>query len=307
MTNLLSKIQRGKLVRPLRIVLYGVEGVGKSTFGSQAPRPVFLCAEDGTAQLDVDRLPQPKDWAEVMALLGALAAEEHAYNTLVVDTLDWLEPLVWAAVCKKASKSDIEAFGYGKGYVAALDEWRVFLARLEALQRAKSMHVVLLAHASPKPHKDPSIEQEYKRWALKLHASAAGLLSEWADAVLFAVHESFTAKSDGKVRGVSTGERVLKTTWTAAHHAKNRFGLPETLPLDWLAFAEAALPTAPVEDPNLLLADLQLLIDRLPEAKQAIAREQMNAAGDDPAQLQKLISRATKTLNLTPTTETTTP
>lgn len=301
--SLLNKITRGRLVRPLRITLYGVEGVGKSTFGAAAPRPVFLCAEDGTSRLDVERLPQPKAWLDVIALVAALTTEEHPYHTLVVDTLDWLEPLCWAHVCQKSGKGDIEAFGYGKGYVAALDEWRVLLARLETLQAKRGTHVVLLAHAAARPHKDPAVDAEYKKWQLKLHTSAAGLISEWSDAVLFATHESYATKSDGKVRGVSTGERVLHTQWTAAYHAKNRFGLPETLPLDWAGFAEHALAPAPLASAAEQLAELELLLPKLPTDRRELAQQAIAAAGEDPLKLAPILGKARKLATAT-TTET---
>jgi hypothetical protein len=235
----LANITRGKLDKPLRVILYGVEGVGKSTFASHSPAPIFLCVEDGTSQLDIARFPSPRSWPEVEEAIRVLTHEEHTYKTLVVDTLDWLEPLLWSHVCQVAGKAGIEDFGYGKGYVAALDLWRALLARLDHLVRTRKVNVVLLAHAAIRRVDDPQTGP-YDRYRMKLHDKAADLVREWVDAILFARHEVVTVERKGRTRGVSSGARVIHTTWTAAYDAKNRFDLPDTLPLDWEEFASQA-------------------------------------------------------------------
>src|SRR5690348_6173787 len=122
-----ANIVRGRQDRPRRILLHGVEGVGKSTFGASAERPVFLGPEDGTAHLDVPRFPAPETWTEALEAIDALRTATHDYQHLVIDTLDWLEPLNWTHICQRDHQDNIESYGYGKGYVAALDEWRVFV------------------------------------------------------------------------------------------------------------------------------------------------------------------------------------
>jgi AAA domain-containing protein len=227
---------------PLRVLLYGVEGVGKSTFGANAPAPIFLGTEDGTSQLDVERFPQPGSWAEVLEAVDVLQRDEHDRKTLVIDTLDWIEPLCWEHTCKRHGQTDIESFGYGKGYTAALEEWRILLSRLDSLRR-KGMHVVLLGHSWIKPFKNPEIDGDYDRYELKLHNKTSGLVKEWCDAVLFANHETATKKVDGqgkRVRGIATGLRLMHTERRAAYDAKNRFGLPETMPLSWEEFYRGA-------------------------------------------------------------------
>lgn len=252
----LDAVVKGRQTRPLRIVLYGVEGIGKSTFGASAPAPIFLAAEDGTAHLDVHRLPVPETWDEVLSGVRLLATQEHPYRTLVVDTVDWVEPLLWKAICERDGKKDIEDYGYGKGYVAALDQWRVLLGDLERLRERTGMAVILLAHSWIKPFKNPEGD-DYDRYELKIHNKAGGLLKEWADVVLFSNWETLQAKDDRtkRVRGVSTGARMLYTTRTAAYDAKNRFDLPEVLPLDWSEFCTACAAHAPA-DPDALAKEI---------------------------------------------------
>ncbi len=172
----LSGVVKGKQAKSWRILLYGTEGVGKSTFASQCPAPIFLGAEDGTAHLDVQRFPSPSCWDDILSAVKILADDKHEFKTLVVDTVDWVEPLLWAHICKRDKKQDIEDYGYGKGYQCALDEWRTFLALLEKL-REKSINVLLLGHSHLKTFKNPT-DEDFDRYELKLHAKAAGLLKE---------------------------------------------------------------------------------------------------------------------------------
>jgi len=247
----LGAVVKGKQSKAWRILLYGTEGVGKSTFASQCPSPIFLGAEDGTAHLDVVRFPSPQSWSDVLAAVQVLIDETHAYKTLVLDTVDWAEPLLWAHICKRDKKQDIEDYGYGKGYQAALDEWRVFLAQLEKL-RAKNINVLLLGHSHLKPFKNPE-DDDYDRYELKLHAKAGGLLKEWCDAVLFANYETASRKDakTKRVRGVSTGARYIYTQRTAAYDAKNRFDFAEVMPFSF-ADVETAMAGSTISIDDLV-------------------------------------------------------
>lgn len=290
----LTGVVTGRIERPMRVLLFGVEGVGKSTFAANAPAPIFLAAEDGTAQLDVARFPEPKTWADVFDALDELIVGEHQFRTVVIDTLDWLEPLCWAHVVERGGPKikSIEDFGYGKGYAAALDEWRRFLARLEQLRVKRGMHVIFLAHSWIKPFKNPE-DEDYDRFELKIHTKASGLLKEWADAVLFARYETFvnTDEKKGRTRGVSTGARVMHTQRTAAWDAKNRYDLPAVLPLDWAAFADAVKAQAPA-DPQKLRDRINQLLSGTADVEltdKVIAAVQ--AAGNNAAQLARIADR----------------
>jgi len=236
----LAAVSRGPVTQPLRVVIYGPGGVGKSTFGAQAPGAIFLGPEDGSSRLDVARFPSPHDWVDVLDAVRTLTTEEHDFRTLVIDSADWLEPLCWAHTCAVARRADIEAFGFGKGYVAALEEWRKLLAAIESLRRAKRMHVVIIAHTVVAPFKNPEGE-DYDRFTLKLHRGAAGLLTEWCDELAFANFRTHSSKVDPKgTRGRGYGsERVLYTERRAAFDAKSRHGLPPEMTLSWDEFFAA--------------------------------------------------------------------
>ncbi len=239
----LESLKRSTAISTPRILVHGVAGVGKSTFAAAAPDPVFILTEDGLGTLDVQHFPLARTFDEVMEALAVLYTDDHPFRTLVIDSVDWLEPLVWRKACKQHGWSSIEDAGYGKGYVAALDIWRQYMDGLDALRNDKAMTVIQIAHTDIKRFDSPEHEP-YDRYVIKLHARAAALLQEHSDVVLFANYRINTVKSDvgfnRKVtRGLSSGERVLYTCERPAFLAKNRYGLPDTLPLEWKAFAEA--------------------------------------------------------------------
>jgi hypothetical protein len=201
---------------------------------------------------DVPAFPKADTWEDVTDALEALAMQEHSFGTLAVDSLDWLEPIVWAETCRRNSWNDIEQPGYGKGYLAAQDVWRQFLDGLEFLRTQKGMGYILIAHSLIKRFDAPDAEP-YDRYMLKLQQRAADLITENCDAVLFANFKTYTATSEvgfnKKVRrGVGTGERIMFTEERPAFVAKNRYGLPAEMSLDYSALAQAINP-APAAAP----------------------------------------------------------
>jgi hypothetical protein len=288
----LSGVTKGRVDQPLRVLLYGVEGIGKSSFAAGAPSPIFLGAEDGTATLDVARMPHASSWGDLLEGVNTLIDEDHEYKTLVVDTLDWAEPLCWAAVCNDAGKATIEDFGFGKGYVAAVDRWREMLAALDHLRSTKKMHIVLLAHSLVKLFKNPEGE-DFDRYELKLHAKTGGLIKEWADAVLFANYETFAKKDDKtkRVRGLSTGARLIYTQRRAAYDAKNRHDLPDSLPLSWDDFYQGtrARLVAPVSD---LIAAVTEVAQALDETIKGHLMKALERDKGDAVKLAALLNKA---------------
>jgi len=231
-------IRRGRITRPQKVVIYGPEGVGKSTLAGRFPEPVFLDTEGGTHHLDVVRLDAGATWDEITAAIGQLASTQHEFRTLVIDTADWLEKRLIEHLCRKANKDSIEDFGYGKGWVILAEEFARFLNSLDGLL-ARGMHVVFLAHATVRKFEAPDQAGSYDRFELKLSKQVAPLVKEWADVVLFGNYVTKIAEKDnGKMRGVGGKERVLFATHTAAYDAKNRHGLPDKLPFT----AEALAP-----------------------------------------------------------------
>lgn len=251
----LESITVGTRPLPPRLVIYGVHGIGKTTWAASAPAPIMLPLEDGLAALPVPTFPRPASFGEAMAALGALYTEPHAFQTLIVDTLDWLEPLVWAHTAFVGGKESIEDFGYGKGYIHAAEHWGAFLDGLNAL-RANGMTVICLAHAEIKRFDAPDTEP-YDRYQIKLHKRAADVIQEWADVVGFAHYEVHTVSKDTGfnkqvTRGVGVGRRLLALEERPAYYAKNRYSLPAAIPfLKENGFAQFAAACAPAYAANL--------------------------------------------------------
>lgn len=229
-----------------RIIAYGGAGIGKTTLGACAPSPVFIRTEDGLGNLDVTSFPLATTFDDVMGALQSLYVEDHEFQTLVVDSLDWLEPLVWNKVCMTHNKPSIEDFGFGKGYVEALSVWRTFFEGITALRDQKNMTVILIAHSQNVRIEDPSLPA-YDSVGLKLHKRAAAIAEEFADVILYCANQVNTVTEDKgfnnkRVRATSNGDRIMHTVGTPAFLAKNRFSLPSPLPLSWEAFDGAMNP-----------------------------------------------------------------
>lgn len=239
----LSSISKQRAVAAPRVVIYGPQKIGKTTLAAGAPSPVFIQTEDGLASVDVPHFPLARTFQDVIEAIGSLYSEQHDYQTAVVDSLDWLEPLIWSALCAEQSKANIEEFGYGKGYVLAAAKWQMFLDGLNALRTEKGMAVILLAHHEIKRFDAPDAEP-YDRYQIKLHKTASALVQEWADVIGFANYRVLTKKEDvgfdKKVtRAIGSGERLLHLSERPAFVAGNRYGMPDSIPLTWDAFLAA--------------------------------------------------------------------
>jgi len=243
----LASLNRGIDRKPPRIIIMGVQGIGKSTFGADAEKPVFVLTEDGKGKIETESFPLAKTLDDVMESLGVLAQEEHAFKTVVVDSLDWLEPLIWAKVAADQKVKNLEDIGYGKGYVFAMDYWREYLDALNWLRDNKGMTIIQTAHSEIKKYQNPETDP-YDRYEIKLHKSAAGKVLEHADIVLFANYRTGITKQEMgfkkvRTRAVGSGERVLYTEERPTHLAKNRYGLPFEIPFTrdgttWATIAE---------------------------------------------------------------------
>jgi len=250
--QLLQQVQSGRQARPRRVMLYGTHGIGKSTFGAFAPQPIFLQTEDGLGEIDCDRFPLAESFEMCMQALAELYTAEHNYRTVVVDSLDWLERLIWADVCRQRSIDNIEDIGFSKGYVYALSQWREILTGLDALRNDRGMTIVLLAHSRIERFENPETET-YDRYVPRLHKHASAIIQEWCDEVLFASYRVHTKVNDEgfgkkKAKGIGTGERLIRTMERPAHVAKNRLNLPEELPLDWNEYAKFFDANAPQDE-----------------------------------------------------------
>ncbi len=236
---LFDRIKKGQTVRAPRIMMIGVEGVGKSTAGASMPNPVFICGESGLVGPQFADTPSftPENWGEILQFVDELAQDSQGFKTLVIDTLDWVEPMLYAYVCKNANHKNIEDFGYGKGYVVAQQEARNLLARLDRLN-ANGMNILLLCHSQIKTVNNPTGDN-YDHFESKVNAKISGIFREWCDCVLFAQFDMYTKKDGMRAKAFGGDGRIVQTTHSAAWDAKNRYGLPEVMPLDMGAIMEA--------------------------------------------------------------------
>lgn len=236
----LNSIRRGQDIKPPRIFVYGVEGIGKSTFGAGAPSPIFIQTEDGQGALDVARFPMVTSIDDIRAALTTLYSEKHEFGTVVLDSADWLEQVIAREV---EAKHDAKDLAYGKAALKQAEVWQELLAGFNALRNDKGMVIIIIGHSQIKRFDSPETEP-YDRYSPKLQERSNALLREWADAVLFANYRTVVKKSEvgfnkEVARGITTGERLLFTTEKPAYMAKNRYALPESLPLSWQAISDA--------------------------------------------------------------------
>lgn len=242
---------------PYKFVIYGPEGIGKTTLAAQFPDPVFLDTEGSTRYYDVRRIIQPNgqstpsSWQMLMEMAAAVRDGEIPCKTFVVDSLDWAEDLCAAAVCSKNGKSGIEDFGYGKGYVYLAEEFGRFLNLLNEIYE-RGINVVCTAHASMQRIELPEETGAYDHWGLKLEKKTAPLVKEWADIVLFCNYKTIVIKGANPMEKnkAAGGKRVMYTNHTPWWDAKNRFGLAEELPMDFKSIASLFLYEQPVTAPQ---------------------------------------------------------
>lgn len=238
----LSSVSRTKRIRAPKIVISGPGKIGKTTFASHAPNSIGILTEDGADAVDAQAFPLAASLNDVYTCISTLINEDHDFQTVFIDSLDWLEPMVQQHVCLANNWKHIEQPGFGKGYIAAGEEWRNFLNGLETLRTQRNMGIILIAHDKIKRIEDP-LTEGYDSHVLKLHDRAGALVQEWADVIGYAGYRIFTNKTDAgfgnkETKATTTGERVLHVEPHPAHCGGNRFGLTN-MPLDWAAFSTA--------------------------------------------------------------------
>lgn len=235
------KITRGKIPCAKKCCIYGPEGIGKSTFASKFPDPVFIDTEGSTKDMDVARLPVPSSWTMLLEEVRYVISNPNICKTLIIDTADWAEQMCITAVCDKYQKTGIEEFGYGKGYTYVQEEFGKLLNLLSDVIE-KGVNVVLTAHAKMRKFEQPDEMGAYDRWEMKLSKQVAPIVKEWADMVLFANYKTIVVNVDGQgaAKGKNKaqgGKRVMYTTHHNCWDAKNRYGLEDEVPFDFAAIA----------------------------------------------------------------------
>lgn len=227
-------ISKGMRIKPLRCVIYGTEGIGKSTFASHFPNPLFIDTEGSTNFLDVARFDPPTSWAMLLAEIDHVIASPEICDTLVIDTIDWAEKLCVDHVIAANGWKSIESPGYGAGYRYVYEEFGKLLNKCSMLPD-KGVNIVMTGHAALRRVEQPDEMGSYDKWELKLQASQkcsiAAMVKEWADMVLFANYKTMVVKDNDKAakgKGVG-GRRVMYANHRPCWDAKNRQGLPDEM------------------------------------------------------------------------------
>lgn len=283
-------ITRGIQTKPLKVVIYGPEGIGKSTFASCFPEPLFIDTEGSTTRMDVARTDTPTSLAMLTQLLTEIRDNPPGCKTLIIDTVDWAERLCITAVCAKNGKAGIEDFGYGKGYSYVYEEMGRILNLLNDIWE-RGIHIVLTAHAAIRKFEQPDEMGAYDRWELKLinspKCNSCAMVKEWADIVLFANYKTYAVAADkeGKKMKARGGERVMYTSHDPCWDAKNRFGLASELPFDFgqIAHIFSAAP-APAPAPSTQPAQTQPAapVQQPEPAPAPVAAEELPSAVEIP-------------------------
>lgn len=231
------ELTKGLIKGAQKCILYGPEGIGKSTFASQFPNPVFIDTEGSTKLMDVTRTPKPSSWTMLLEQVKYFKNNPHKCNTLVIDTADWAERLCKEEILAKAQKDSLSKFAHGQGYVILTEEFGRLLNLLEDLIE-RNVNVVITAHATMRKFEQPDEMGAYDRWELKLEKKVFPLLKEWADMVLFANYKTFAVKGqDERKNKAQGGKRVIYTSHHPCWDAKNRHGLKDELLFDFTEIA----------------------------------------------------------------------
>lgn len=239
----LSSIVKKPTIKAPRMLVYAVEGLGKSTLGASTPNPIFILTEDGLGGLEVPHFPLATSSDEVLAAISSLATEQHDYQTVVIDSIDWLESIIRREIESKYTEAQR---AYGKSVQLEGEKFREILAGLNYLRDEKGMIVMLIGHSTIKRIEPPDSEP-YDRYCVKLAEKTSSLIREWCDIVAFGNYKINIRKTEGSfgktsTRAVGNGERLLHLTEMPAWQAKNRYGITDSLPMDWAVLEAAITP-----------------------------------------------------------------
>ena len=261
-------ITKGKVESAKKVVIYGPEGIGKSTLASRFPDPVFVDTEGSTKELDVARYPAPMSWNDIITAVEDCAAEAPC-KTLVIDTADWAEQFCIKAVCQKNGVGGIEDFGYGKGYVYLAEEFSKLLKACDKCIES-GINVVFTAHAMMRKFEQPDEMGAYDRWEMKLTKKDAPTLKEWADMVLFCNYKTdVITDQNTKSKKATGGRRVMYASHHPCWDAKNRYSLPDQMEMSFDGIAHL-FSNAKQPEPDYRVKVRAFIKDMSPEQKQEI-------------------------------------
>jgi hypothetical protein len=224
------KIERGRRHSPVRAVVYGTEGIGKSTLAAAFPSPVIFDTEEGTHHLDVARV-SIGSWDELRAAIAEIGSGRGEFRTVVIDSADWAERLLVEHLLAEHKQKSIEGFGFGKGYTLLAEGFGRLLTQCDALIGV-GLNVVFVAHSKVQRTSPPDMADGFDRYELKLTKQTAPLLKEWCDLLAFCNYKTaVTEGSDGRKKATGGKRRLMHLERAAAWDAKNRYGLDAELPM----------------------------------------------------------------------------
>lgn len=292
--SLTSRITTGIIESPYCVLLYGIEGIGKSSWAAKCPKPLYLDLEKGTKKKkNVGRITDIKTWDQAIETIDQIYEEDLDYKTLVIDTLDWLEGRALDKILKDTGKNlNTVLGGYGAGRAELTKMFRGLFDKLIAIKEDRGMHVVLLAHSQMKTKNDPELNESYDRYILKLDEKVAGVLKEFCDDVLFATYKTYVKKKDNEpAKTFGSGVRVVFSERRPAFDAKNRNGLPYEMPLEWADY-EAAVQAGEPESAGAIRQRIDGLLSICKDAalKKTVI-ETIEKNPDDVSHLEAIANR----------------
>lgn len=292
MASLLSKATNKVEQDPMKIVIYGTDGVGKTSFASGSDSPIFVGTEKSAARYGAHQTPEAKNLKDLEdTLLDLINQRGAGFKTVVLDAMDGIERLIEKAMCDRKKVNSIEDIGYGKGAVFFRDDFNAFMSLVDRLRSEAGLNVIVIAHEHVKKFNDPNQPAPYDRHQLKLDDKNAAHLKEWSDVVLFATEEVFVKTDKGKGKGFGDGKRIMYTERRPAYDAKNRLGLPHKMDLSWKAFSEAASRTDVEQIAGLRASCLTAAEQILDEDLKIKVIKTVNEAKDDLQYLRDISNR----------------
>lgn len=290
--SILGTVSKGIVRQPHLMLVYGPDGVGKSTFAAAAPKPIFLDVEGGTSNIDAARITGISTTEQLIQAVRELTNEKHDYQTLILDTVDWTETILHRDICRKHNTTSIElaAGGYGKGYVEAAGWWNGFKDLLNVMRVQRKMNIVLLGHADIAQFNDPNSQTTYDRYQLKMHKKSASLIKEWVDCIFFANFEVHTKKENNKTRAFGDGSRKLYTERRPGYDAKNRRGLPHSFTMSWDDYEKLLEESKPTPE-NLINQINAMLVEVIDQEKVPLIKDTVEKFKADVPKLLGIVER----------------
>lgn len=230
----LKNLKKTGEMKPPRLLIYGPPGSGKTSLAASFPNPVILDVEDGVpAGVEIASLGEIEKFEDILDRLAALVKQKHDFKTLITDSLDRMEPLIWDYYCRENNYDSIESPGFGKGYTEVLDIWERYLKACQILRREKGMTIIHVAHSTVAKFEDPKAGS-YSRYNSRLHAKANNLVQDDVDAILFVNQDISLVKEDEGFGRESKRAEGGHVTWIYATGkpgwvAKNRYDIPDEL------------------------------------------------------------------------------